>query len=45
MVVTESESRRRHRIKQSLPNLNLDEIKWSLPNLNPKEGIGLHGCC
>ena len=45
MVVVESESQRRHRIKRSLPNLNPSETKLLLLNLNLEEGIGLNSHC
>ena len=45
MLAAKSESRKRHRIKQSLPNLNHYETKRSLSSLNLEEGIGLNGRC
>ena len=57
MVIVESKSRRRHRIKWSLLSLNFDETKLFLLNMNPDEtklslpnlnldiGIGLNGRC
>ena len=43
MVAAKSESRRRHRIKRSLSNLNHNGTKRSLSSLNLEEGIGLNG--